>query len=37
MPPASYLAVHAAAELSEAEWRQLFNGLELLAAHSQQP
>ena len=37
MPPASYLLLHPAARLSDAEWKQLFNGLETIAARYQPP
>ncbi len=33
MPPANYLLLHPSAKLTEAEWKQLFDGLEILAAN----
>jgi hypothetical protein len=35
MPPANYLLLHPEARLSEAEWKQLFAGLEAIAANYQ--
>ena len=37
MPPASYLSLHPPARLTSAEWKQLFDGLETIAAHYQPP
>lgn len=37
MPPASYLLLHPAAKLRDAEWKQLYDGLEAIAASYQQP
>ncbi|HTP02713.1 MAG TPA: heme-binding domain-containing protein [Anaerolineales bacterium] len=35
MPPANYLLLHPAARLSEAEWKQFYDGLESIAAKYQ--
>ena len=35
MPPSSYLVQHPAARLTDAEWQQLFNGLEMIASNYQ--
>ncbi len=35
MPPSNYLLLHPSARLTDAEWKQLFDGLETLAANYQ--